>query len=72
MCETDVLARAVTANFGEFPDMEQPNIFIFSSFSEGLTGDKTYNKVRGFDRLREVLDEALTEHNEERAVMNLV
>jgi hypothetical protein len=40
-CETDVLARAVTANFGEFPDMEQPNIFIFSSFSEGLTGDKT-------------------------------
>eukprot|EP01028_Stygiella_incarcerata_P003513 TRINITY_DN1708_c0_g1_i1.p1 TRINITY_DN1708_c0_g1~~TRINITY_DN1708_c0_g1_i1.p1 ORF type:complete len:4499 (-),score=1316.34 TRINITY_DN1708_c0_g1_i1:2775-16271(-) len=68
--DSEVLARALTANFGDFPEMEQPN--IFSSFSEGLAGDKTYNKVRGFDRLREVLDEALTEHNEERAVMNLV
>lgn len=71
-------AQAAAHAKKKFPTINLGNFFgdnadplVFCHFAEGM-GEKVYDRVTSMDRLRATLDEALREHNETFAAMNLV
>lgn len=71
---TDLIKQVSKARF---PDIQTDDIFkepiIFTSFTDGFDSqNKYYNEFESEEKLREMLQMALEEHNSSRTVMDLV
>jgi len=62
-------------NFAKYFQEKSPEPIVFAPFSKGIAemdGGGTYDKISGFERLSELLGDALREHNENNMAMDLV
>eukprot|EP00911_Craspedida_sp_UC1_P002095 UC1_evm8s1611 len=74
--DSDAFELLIRKHFGAaFPDMEQEALFaeprIHCHFADGI-GDPKYAASKGYDDLKSLLNEALSNYNEVNAAMNLV
>lgn len=62
-------------NFTKYFQEKNPEPLVFAPFSKGIAemdGGGFYDKINGFDRLSDLLNEALREYNDNNAAMDLV
>lgn len=62
-------------NFAKYFQEKNPEPIVFAPFSRGIAemdGGGTYDKINGYEKLHELLGEALKEHNENLVAMDLV